>query len=266
MTTRVCIAGVTGHIGKPLAIAVSKTDDLRLVGAVSRSQKGRSAQEVTGEPAVDVAISGSVADALKAATDVYVDYTSAEAVMGNVLAAIERGVHVVIGSSGLTDQDYSEIDAAARARKVGVIAAGNFALTAVLLQRFACEAAKYVSQWEIIDYASDGKRDSPSGTARELSFRLGQVRRPQITRPIDQTVGVKETRGATMNGMQVHSLRLPGYSLAVEVIFGGKSERLSIRHDDGGGHEPYIQGTLLAIRKVRDRVGLVRGLDRVMDI
>jgi 4-hydroxy-tetrahydrodipicolinate reductase len=69
-----------------------------------------------------------------------------------------------------------------------------------------------------------------------------------------------------MNGMQVHSLRLPGYSLAIEVIFGGKSERLSIRHDDGGGHEPYLQGTLLAIRKVRDHVGLVRGLDRVMDM
>jgi 4-hydroxy-tetrahydrodipicolinate reductase len=266
MTIRVCIASVTGHIGKPLALAVAKTNDLRLVGAVSRSQKGRSTREVTGDPAVEVAISGSVADALQSPTDVYVDYTSAESVKANVLAAIERGVHCVIGSSGLTDQDYAEIDVAARARKIGVIAGGNFALTAVLLQRFACEAAKYVSQWEIIDYASDGKRDSPSGTARELSFRLGQVRRPEITRPIDQTVGVKETRGATMNGMQVHSLRLPGYSLAIEVIFGGKSERLSIRHDDGGGHEPYLQGTLLAIRKVRDHVGLVRGLDRVMDM
>lgn len=266
MTIRVCIASVTGHIGKPLALAVAKANDLRLVGAVSRSQKGRSIREVTGDPAVDVAISGSVAEALHSPTDVYVDYTSAECVKANVLAAIERGVHSVIGSSGLTDQDYTEIDAAARARKVGVLAAGNFALTAVLLQRFACEAAKYVSQWEIIDYASDGKRDSPSGTARQLSFQLGQVRHPEITRPIDQTVGVKETRGATMNGMQVHSLRLPGYSLAVEVVFGAKSERLSIRHDDGGGHEPYIAGTLLAIRKVRDRVGLVRGLDRVMDI
>jgi 4-hydroxy-tetrahydrodipicolinate reductase len=250
MTIRVCIASVTGHIGKPLALAVAKSNDLRLVGAVSRSQKGRSTREVTGDPAVEVAISGSVADALQSPTDVYVDYTSAESVKANVLAAIERGVHCVIGSSGLTDQDYAEIDVAARARKVGVIAGGNFALTAVLLQRFACEAAKYVSQWEIIDYASDGKRDSPSGTARELSFRLGQVRRPEITRPIDQ----------------VHSLRLPGYSLAIEVIFGGKSERLSIRHDDGGGHEPYLQGTLLAIRKVRDHVGLVRGLDRVMDM
>jgi 4-hydroxy-tetrahydrodipicolinate reductase len=266
MTIRVCISGVSGDIGKPLAVAVSKADDLRLVGAVSRKQKGRSTKEVTGEAAIDVAISGSVAEALKTPTDVLVDFTSAEAVRANVLAAIERDVHVVVGSSGLTDQDYAEIDAAARARKVGVLAAGNFAITAVLMQRFACEAAKYVSQWEIIDYAYDGKKDSPSGTARQLAFQLSQVRHPEPTIPVEKTIGVKETRGATMNGMQVHSLRLPGYSLAVEVIFGAKGERLSIRHDDGGKSDPFIGGTLLAIRKVRDLVGLVRGLDKVMDI
>jgi 4-hydroxy-tetrahydrodipicolinate reductase len=266
MITRVCISGVTGSIGKPLALAVARADDLRLVGAVSRKQQGRSTKEIVGDPAVDVPISGTVADALKAPTDVVVDYTGAESVKGNVLAAVERGVHVVIGSSGLSDQDYIDIDAAAREHKVGVLAAGNFAITAVLVQRFALEAAKYLSQWEIIDYAYDGKRDSPSGTARELAFRLGQVRHPEITRPIEHTVGVKETRGATMNGMQVHSLRLPGYDLAIEIILGAKAERLTIRHDALDGPEPYIKGTLLGIRKVREIVGLVRGLDRVMGL
>lgn len=265
MTIRVCVAGVTGHIGKPLALAVSQADDLCLVGAVSRGAKGRQAAEITGNAAVDVLISGSVAEALKTPTDVYVDYTSAEAVKGNVLAAIERGVHVVVGASGLTDDDYFAIDTAARAHKVGVLAAGNFSITAVLLQRFACEAARYVSQWEIIDYAYDRKRDSPSGTARELSFRMGQVQRPQYTHAVEKTVGSKEARGASMNGIQMHSVRLPGYYSSIEAIFGAKNERLSIRHDAAEGHEPYIQGTLLAIRKVRDHVGLVRGLDRVMD-
>jgi 4-hydroxy-tetrahydrodipicolinate reductase len=266
MTIRVCICGVSGDVGKPLAIAVSKAADLQLVGAVSRKQKGRSTKEIGGNEMTDVTISGSVAEAMKTPTDVLVDFTSAEAVKGNVLAAIERGAHVVVGSSGLTDPDYVEIDAAARARKVGVLAAGNFAITAVLLQRFACETAKYVSQWEIIDYAHDGKKDSPSGTARQLAFELGQVRHPEPTIPVEKTGGVKETRGATMSGMQVHSLRLPGYSLAVEVIFGAKGERLSIRHDDSGISDPYIGGTLLAVRKVRDLVGLVRGLDKVMDM
>ena len=266
MTTRVCVAGVTGHIGKPLAIAVSKTDDLCLVGAIARSGKGRSAAEVTGDGAIDIPISGSVADALQTPTDVYVDYTSAEAVKANVLAAIERGVHVVIGTSGLTDDDYAAIDTAARARKVGVLAAGNFSITAVLLQRFACEAAKYIPQWEIIDYCYDRKRDSPSGTARELSFRMGQVRRPEYLHPVEKTVGPKEARGASLNGIQMHSIRLPGFYSSIEAIFGAKNERLSLRHDAAEGHEPYIQGTLLAIRKVRDRLGLVRGLDRVMDL
>lgn len=266
MTIRVCVAGVTGHIGRPLAIAVSKADNLRLVGVISRSRKGCAATEVIGDGAIGVPISGSVADALKTPTDVYVDYTSAEAAKANVLAAIERGVHIVIGTSGLTDDDYAEIDTAARARKVGVLAAGNFSVTAVLLQRFACEAARYISRWEIIDYAYDRKRDSPSGTARELSFRMGQVRRPENTHPVEKTIGPKEARGAGMNGIQMHSVRLPGFYSSIEALFGAKNERLSIRQDAAEGHEPYIQGTLLAIRKVRDRVGLVRGLDRVMDL
>jgi len=96
-------------------------------------------------------------------------------VKANVLAAIHKGVNVVVGSSGLTDDDYDQIHQAALEHKVGVIAAGNFAMTAVLLQRFACEAAKYLSHWEIIDYASDTKKDAPSGTARELAFRLAEV-------------------------------------------------------------------------------------------
>lgn len=266
MTIRVCIAGITGRIGRPLAIAVSQADDLRLVGAISRSWKGRSTTEVMGDRAIAVPIRDSVADALQAPTDVYVDYTSAEAVKANVLAAIERGVHVVVGASGLTDDDYVAIDAASRAHKVGVLAAGNFSITAVLLQRFACEAAKYLSQWEIIDYAYDRKRDSPSGTARELSFRMGQVRRPEYTHPVEKTVGSKEARGAGINGIQMHSVRLPGYYSSIEAIFGARNERLSIRHDAAEGHEPYIQGTLLAIRKVRHFIGLVRGLDRVMEM
>lgn len=266
MTTRVCVAGVTGRIGKPLSIAVSKADDLCLVGAISRSGKARSATELPRDGAVDIPISGSVVDALQTPTDVYVDYTSAEAVKANVLAAIEHGVHVVIGSSGLTDDDYAAIDTAAQARQVGVLAAGNFSITAVLLQRFACEAAKYISQWEIIDYAYDRKRDSPSGTARELSFRMGQVRHPEYTLAVEKTLGSKDARGAGMNGIQIHSVRLPGYYSSTEAIFGAMNERLSIRQDAAEGHEPYIQGTLLAIRKVRGLVGLVRGLDRVMDL
>ena len=264
MKLNVCVAGATGWVGKPLCLAVSEAEDLNLVGAVSRTYRGRGLKDAFGDLNFDLTISGSVEEALAAPTDILVDYTKADAVKGNVLTAIGRGVHVVIGSSGLTDDDFTEINRAALENKVGVIAAGNFAITAVLLQRFACEAAKYLSHWEIIDYASDKKQDAPSGTARELAFRLSEIRKPEVTHPVGETIGEKESRGTNLNGSQIHSIRLPGYVIGVEAIFGAKDERLSIRHDAGSGAEPYIQGTLLAIREVKNRIGLIRGLDNIM--
>lgn len=265
MKLNVCVAGATGWVGKPLCLALSETDDLSLVGAVSPTQRGRKLKDFLGESNLDLTISGSVAEALATSTEVLVDYTKADVVKANVLMAIRNGVHVVIGSSGLTEDDFTEIDQAALEHQVGVIAAGNFAITAVLLQRFACEAAKYLSHWEIIDYASDAKEDAPSGTARELAFRLSEVRKPDVTHPIGETIGEKDSRGTTLNGVQVHSIRLPSYVISVEAIFGAKEERLTLRHDAGSGAEPYIQGTLLAIRGVRNHVGLIRGLDRIMN-
>jgi 4-hydroxy-tetrahydrodipicolinate reductase len=265
MRLKICVAGATGWVGKPLCRAVSEADDLSLVGAVSRRHKGKSLKAAIGDLNLDFTVSGSVLEALVAPTDVLVDYTRADVVKANVMTAITKGVHVVIGSSGLTDEDFVEINQAALDNKVGVIAAGNFAITAVLLQRFACEAAKYLSHWEIIDYASDAKEDAPSGTARELAFRLSEIRRPEVTHPIEETIGEKESRGATLNGSQIHSIRLPSYVISVEAILGAKDERLTIRHDAGSGAEPYIQGTLLAVHKVKNYVGLVRGLDKIMD-
>jgi 4-hydroxy-tetrahydrodipicolinate reductase len=265
MTLNVCISGATGWVGKPLCLAVSESDDLSLVGAVSRTYKGRNLKDAIADSKLDLIVSGSVAEALDTPTDVLVDYTKAGVVKANVMTAIRKGVHVVIGSSGLTDEDFIEINKAALEHKVGVIAAGNFAITAVLLQRFACEAAKYLSHWEIIDYASDAKQDAPSGTTRELAFRLSEVRKPEVTHPIEATIGEPGSRGVTLNGVQIHSIRLPSYVISVEAIFGAKDERLTIRHDAGSGAEPYIQGTLLAIRKVRNYVGLIRGLDKIMD-
>ncbi len=265
MTLRVCIAGATGWVGKRLCRAVAAADDLLLTGAVSRTYDGQKLRDVIPDLDLNLTISGSVAEAIEAPTDVLVDYTKADAVKGNVLTAIRIGLHVVIGSSGLTEEDFAEINQAALEHKVGVIAAGNFAITAVLLQGFACAAAKYLSHWELIDYASDTKPDAPSGTARELAFRLGEIRKPEITHPIEETIGGKESRGTTLNGTQVHSLRLPGYVIGVEAIFGAGDERLTIRHDAGSGAEPYIKGTLMAIRKVQGYRGLVRGLDRIMD-
>src|SRR5206468_4442015 len=129
-----------------------------------------------------------------------------------------------VGSSGLTAADYAEIDARARAAGVGVIAAGNFSVTAALLLRFAAEAARHLDAWEVIDYASAGKPDAPSGTAQELAERLEGVRSPKLGVPIDDILGAREARGATVAGTQVHSLRLPSFVVSTEVVFAAKGE------------------------------------------
>src|SRR4029078_9665618 len=121
----------------------------------------------------------------------------------NILVALEHGAHVVVGTSGLTDDDFAEIDAVARKRQRGVLACGNFALTVVLLQKFAETAARLIPQWEVVDYASDSKVDAPSGTARELANRLAKVRAPEPTVPVDQTIGPRDARGTQTSGAQI---------------------------------------------------------------
>jgi 4-hydroxy-tetrahydrodipicolinate reductase len=259
MKTRVCVAGATGWMGQALSKAITETNDLDLVAAVSRKRAREKLQST------DVVISQTVQEALaNTPVDVLVDYTLPDAVKVHTLLAIEKRVPVVIGTSGLTDQDYEEIGKAAEQNEVGVIACGNFSITAALLERFACEAAKFLKQWEIIDYASATKPDAPSGVARELSYLLSKIRKPEISHPIARTEGVREARGATINETQIHSLRLPSYVIALEIIFGAKDERLTIRHDAGEGASPYLAGTLLAIRKVRNHKGLIRGLGNIL--
>jgi 4-hydroxy-tetrahydrodipicolinate reductase len=262
-TLSVCIAGATGWAGRALVRAVLDASDLELVAAVSRSAAGRDLGEALGTAALGVPVRGTVDDALEDA-DVLIDYTSATAVKGNTLAAIDARVAVVVGSSGLTAADFTEIDSAARERSVGVVASGNFSLTAAMCQAASLLAARHLPQWEIIDYASDTKPDVPSGTARELAERLGEVRRPEVGHPIEDLQGPQQARGATVEGVQVHSVRLPSFVVSTEVVFALPDERLTIRHDAGGTPEPYVAGTLLAVRKVRDLVGLTRGLDTLL--
>jgi 4-hydroxy-tetrahydrodipicolinate reductase len=262
----VCLAGATGWAGSELARAIAKTDDLALVAAVARRQAGRILGDVLDEPRLAGRIHASAAEALAVPCDVFVEYTKPDSAKRNILSALEHGAHVVVGTSGLGDADYAEIDAAARARQRGVLACGNFALTVVLLQKFAEAAARLIPQWEIIDYAYDGKPDAPSGTARELAYRLSKVRSPAPTIPIADTAGVPATRGATMSGTQVHSVRLPGFVISAEVIFGLPDQKLTLRHDAGSSARPYTDGALLAIRKVGTLVGLHRGLDAVLEL
>src|SRR6266567_1697017 len=179
----ICFAGVTGWTAPPILAAIDAADDLTLTSGVSRSAAGQ------GQ------VYAAAAEALAAApADVLVDFTSISVVRENVRAAIEAGVHVVIGTSGLTADDYAEIDRLARDQGVGVIAAGNFSVMAAVLRHAAAMAARHLGHWEIIDYASDTKPDVPSGTARDLAEALGQVRQPGGAVPLAELEGPVEAR------------------------------------------------------------------------
>lgn len=262
----VCLAGATGWAGSELARAIAAAPDLVLVAAVSRTHAGRSLGEVLGDVQITCPIYASAAEALANRCDVFVEYTKPDCAQAHVVAALEHGAHVVVGTSGLSEAAYAEIDVVAQRHRRGVLAVGNFALTVVLMQKFAEMAARMIPQWEIIDYAHDDKIDAPSGTARELAARLSRVRKPEPTVPIEQTVGPREARGATFSGVQVHSVRLPGFVISAEVIFGMPDQTLSIRHDSGSSARPYVDGALMAIRRVSTLQGLHRGLDVVLDL
>jgi 4-hydroxy-tetrahydrodipicolinate reductase len=267
MTLRITLAGSTGWVGRALVAAIAGSADLELAGAVSRSAAGQDAGTAVGLAPVGVTVSATLEQALGIPSDVVIDYTKPNSVRAHTLAALAAGRAVVIGTSGLGAEDFAEIAARAEAAGKGVIAAGNFSITATLLKRFALEAARFVPDVEIIDYASAGKPDTPSGTGRELAEMLAAVRSAGTAKPVGELSGLRETRGASVGTpipVQVHSVRMPSYVLACEAIFGAPDERLVIRHDAGSSAAPYVGGTLFAARKVGGITGLVRGLDSLL--
>jgi len=262
---RVCVAGATGWAGSVLSKGIFEAPDLELVAGVSRTHAAKVLGDVLSIPGLDTPIFGTASEALSSRPDVFVEFTRPESAKPNIISALRAGAHCVVGTSGLSDDEYREIDEVARQLERGVLAVGNFALTAVLLQKFAEIAAKYIPHWEIIDYAHADKRDVPSGTALQLANRLSQVRESQLDIPLDEVQGPKESRGIRLHGSQVHSVRLPGYMISVDAIFGMADQKLILRHESGTSAEPYVDGALLAIRNVSRIVGLQRGLDRVME-
>jgi 4-hydroxy-tetrahydrodipicolinate reductase len=262
-TVRVVVAGATGWAGRAIAEGVLASAELSLVGGVARAAAGRDLGLAWSADPVGVTVVADVGDALTDA-DVLVDFTVPVAAKRHAMLAVEHGVHVVIGTSGLSAADFDEIDAAARSAGTGVVAAGNFSLTAAMAQAGALLAARFLPRREIIDYASAGKADAPSGTARELAERLATVTAHEYALPVEQTLGHPEARGAQIAGTPVHSVRLPSFVVSTEVVFAQPDERLTIRHDAGATPTPYVAGTLLAVRAVPGIVGVVRGLDTLL--
>ncbi|MGR3364253.1 MAG: 4-hydroxy-tetrahydrodipicolinate reductase [Maritimibacter harenae] len=255
---RICMAGATGLAGGTIAAAFAEDERFELVACVARSRAG---ETVHGAPCF-----ATVAEAISGTDfDVLVDYTHPDIVFDHTMQAIEAGRRVVIGTSGLTAADYARLDTAAREADTGVVASGNFALTAALMTRFSLMAAEYLDWFEIIDYSRPKKTDAPTGTARELAERMGDVKQPKYEVDPATVKGEPGLRGGSVNGVQVHSIRMPSYSATVTSTFANGNSRLTITHDaDSHSADILAPGTMLAAARVMEITGLVRGLDRLL--
>jgi 4-hydroxy-tetrahydrodipicolinate reductase len=262
---RVGVIGAIGRMGRMVCAAVADDPDLALVAGISPSGAGEPLGPLISRPGVDVTISDVTDTLLQAETEVAVDFTRPDVVMDNVRWAIDHGVHIVVGTSGMGPAELDEIRRLLEDEENDshVIVAPNFAIGAVLMQRFAAEAARYLPAAEIIELHHDRKVDAPSGTALSTAERLAKARREGWQGPEGENVdGV---RGGDSDGVRIHSVRLPGLVAHQEIIFGGPGQTLTIRHDSMD-RESFMPGVLLAIKEVATRKGLTVGLEPLLDL
>ena len=263
MAVRIIVAGATGWTGAAVTRGILDADGLTLVGAVARQSAGDDIGTVLGREPAGVTTVASVDEALETPADVFIDLTTTALAKAHSMSAIEKGLAVIVGTSGLTAEDFADLDVVARKQGVGVFT-GNLSLTAALMQHCALLAAKQIPEFEVLDYSWADKEDVPSGTARGLAEKLGDIQKPLVARDPSTIHGPIEGRGAEINGVRVHSMRLSGFTLRCEALFGMEGERLLIAHEAGQSAEPYVYGALLASRRIGRVTGFVNGLDQLL--
>lgn len=261
---RLAIAGATGTVGLGIVDSVLERDDVELAAIITRDPNSHRMQRLRERIPASVLIANEVTDELAGRADLLIDYTHPSTAPINALAAIKVGMSVVIGTSGLSEDDLSSLEAEATRAGVGVVAASNFSLTAILMKRAALDMARYLGNVEIIEYASPRKADAPSGTAIDLANAISRSQDGTMKKAASQSLGDNRSRGAPVGGIPVHALRLDSYYHSVEVIFGESAERLTLRHDAINGGEPYARGTLLAAHAALTFTGLKRGIAEIL--
>lgn len=252
---RVIVTGAAGKMGREVLSAVGAEADMEVVAAVDPLHAGEVAEGVTVLPDLAAAIA-------EFKPDVLVDFTHPSVVALNVRTALEAGVHCVVGTTGLPMETLRELDDAA-APGTCLFVAPNFAIGAVLMMRFAAEAARFMPHVEIIELHHDRKADAPSGTALRTASLIAETRSSIPASPGRETEIAEGARGALVEDVSIHSIRLPGLVAHQEVLFGGQGQTLSIRHDSID-RTSFMPGVVLAVREVGKHSGLVVGLERLM--
>lgn len=262
---RVGVLGATGRMGRLVCQAVADDPDLALVAAVARSHVGEPLGVAIGRPGLNVVVSDELDTLLQAEVEVAVDFTRPDVVMNHVRWAIDHAVHIVVGTSGVGPEELAEIERRLEeeGRESNVVVVPNFAIGAVLLQRFAALAAQHFPSVEIVELHHEGKLDAPSATALATAERVVRARREVWRGPDAESL--QGVRGGEVDGIRIHSVRLPGLVAHQEVIFGGPGQTLTLRHDSVD-RSSFLPGILLAIKSVVSRPGLTVGLEPLLGL
>jgi 4-hydroxy-tetrahydrodipicolinate reductase len=240
--TRVAVLGAKGRMGSEVVGAVRAAADLEL------------------GPTYDVG------DALDlTGVDIAVDFTHPDGVMDNLKACIDAGVHVVVGTTGFDEARLSQLRGWLEGTQVGVLVAPNFGVGAVLMMRFAAQAARFFDSVEIIELHHPRKADAPSGTATRTAQLVAEARKGMPKMPDATWTALEGARGAVVDGVHIHSIRLAGIVAHQEVLLGGEGETLTIRHD-AYDRASFMPGVLLGVRQVAARPGLTVGLESLLDL
>lgn len=243
---RVGVLGAKGKVGATMVHAVESAEDL------------------TFSAGVDVGDSLSLLTDTK--TDVVIDFTHPDVVMDNLKFLIDNGIHAVVGTTGFTWERIEQVETWLKEKpESAVLIAPNFAIGAVLSMHFARQAARYFESVEIIELHHPHKADAPSGTAARTAKLIAEARKGMPPNPDATSTGLEGARGADVDGVPVHSVRLAGLVAHQEVLFGTQGETLTIRHDSLD-RSSFVPGVLLAVRKVGERPGLTIGIEPLLNL
>ena len=261
---RVAVLGACGKMGREVVKAVHAEPDMEMVGACDISCVGKPIGEIVGIPEIAVPVMGDLGEMLgRAKPDVVVDFAKPFS-MENTRYAMRNGVVPVIGTTGQTADELSELEELARKTGCGVMVIPNFAVGAVLMMKFAAEAAGYMPSAEIIELHHDMKDDAPSGTSIKTAEMIDRARsEANVDAPAPAGPNGHPARGDAHSRVQIHSVRLPGLVAHQEVLFGGKGQLLTIRHDSLD-RTSFMPGVLLAVRRATDVQGFIYGLDKLL--
>ena len=263
---RVGVLGATGRMGQATCKAVLDAPDLELAAVVARSTGvGRPLRDLVPDAPEELLVGERLSDLLAAEAEVVVDFSRPEATAAAVEELLPEGVHLVSGTTGLPAELLDDLAALAGKTDHGnVVWAPNFALGAVLAMHFAAVAGRFYPAAEIIELHHQGKADAPSGTALRTARAIAAARE-QADGSVSGRESVAGVRGGEVDGVRVHSVRLPGLVAHQEVIFGGQGEVLTLRHDSLD-RSSFMPGVLLAVREVATRPGLTVGLEPLLGL